>query len=44
MAAAGNRNKDVSLPAQTVLGCSGVSAVVGFRPCEANFFATFFLR
>ena len=25
-------------------GSAGISAVVDSRPCEANFFATFFLR
>ena len=44
MTAAGNRNRDVSLPAQAVEWDADVGQVVGFRPCEANFFATFFLR
>ncbi len=38
MAAAGNRNRDVSLPAQAADWDAGVAVVVGFRPCEANFF------
>ncbi len=44
MAAAGNKNMEVFLPAHTASGCADVSPVDGFRPCEAGFFATFFPR
>ncbi len=43
MAAAGNRNRDVSLPAQTVLGCAGISATVSIRSARSGEFLCYFL-
>ncbi len=42
--AAGNKNMEVFLPAQTASGRRNVVSTVVIRPCEAAFFATFFRR
>ena len=43
MRAAGNRNRDVSLPAQHISGSAGVGQVVGSRPARSGGFLCYFL-
>ncbi len=43
MAAAGNKNMEVFLPAQMVSGCAGVSSTIGIRPARSGEFLCYFL-
>ena len=43
MAAAGNKNMEVFLPAQTASGSAGVAAVVGIRSARSGEFLCYFL-
>ena len=43
MSAAGNKNMEVFLPAQTASGYAGVSSAVGIRPTRSGEFLCYFL-